>query len=137
MPINFPGNPSVNDVFTFGGSTYRWNGFKWVTVTYEIEGGPTGPTGPVGPTGPEPNLSDVNQNIVPSSDDFFSLGSSDLRWKDIYVSGNSIHLGEAVLSATDKSLDVFFEGEPKTKVITSSDFEKAKKESIAYSIALG
>ena len=29
MPLNFPSSPSLNDEYTFGGSTYTWNGSVW------------------------------------------------------------------------------------------------------------
>ena len=31
MAINFPNNPSVNDTYTVGGTTYTWDGTVWVT----------------------------------------------------------------------------------------------------------
>ena len=38
-------------------------------------------------------------NILPSSNITFNLGSPDLRWKDIYLSGSSLYLDNVVLSA--------------------------------------
>ena len=29
MPINFPNSPSVNQTYTFGGRTWKWNGVGW------------------------------------------------------------------------------------------------------------
>ena len=52
MPIDFPNTPSVNDLYTVGGRTWRWTGSVWKSVTATIVG-PTGPTGGAGPTGPE------------------------------------------------------------------------------------
>ena len=31
--INFPNAPEVNDVFTVGGKSYKWDGVKWVAKT--------------------------------------------------------------------------------------------------------
>ena len=31
--INFPNDPSVNDIFTVGGKSYKWDGVKWVAKT--------------------------------------------------------------------------------------------------------
>jgi hypothetical protein len=52
--INFPNSPSVNDVFTSGDSTWRWNGTVWGIVRTGATGptGATGLTGATGPTGP-------------------------------------------------------------------------------------
>lgn len=30
MPIDFPNSPSVNDLYSFGGKTWQWNGSYWV-----------------------------------------------------------------------------------------------------------
>ena len=66
MPaIDFPSNPQVNDIYTNGIQTYKWNGSSWRLVRTSAVGptGPTGPagldstaigaTGPQGPTGPQ------------------------------------------------------------------------------------
>ena len=49
MAIDFPDTPEVNDEFTVGDRTWRWNGTVWISP---IQGPVTGPTGPIGPTGP-------------------------------------------------------------------------------------
>jgi len=35
----------------------------------------------------------INGNIIPNLNEIYDLGSSDFRWKDIYLSGNTIDLG--------------------------------------------
>ena len=45
-------------------------------------------------------LIDTAGNIIPGADSAVNLGSSSKRFKDIYVSGGSIHLGNAVISST-------------------------------------
>jgi len=34
MPLDFPGSPSVNDVYSEGGRSWTWNGTSWVLNTY-------------------------------------------------------------------------------------------------------
>ena len=29
MPIDFPNSPSLNDLFTSGSTTWKWDGAKW------------------------------------------------------------------------------------------------------------
>jgi hypothetical protein len=48
MPIDFPNTPSLNDEFTSGSTTWRWDGSVWKVVR---DFAPTGATGAVGPTG--------------------------------------------------------------------------------------
>lgn len=45
------------------------------------------------------DLSSVAQNIVPSTDITYDLGSSTKRWKDLYLSGSTINLGGALIKA--------------------------------------
>lgn len=48
MPaIDFPSNPTLNQEYTNGIQTYKWNGTSWRLVRTSAVG-PTGPTGPAG-----------------------------------------------------------------------------------------
>jgi collagen type VII alpha len=51
MPIDFPNSPSVNDEFTSGSTTWRWDGTVWKVVRDFAPTGATGATGPQGNTG--------------------------------------------------------------------------------------
>ena len=44
-------------------------------------------------------LSALQQDLVPIRDSEFSLGDSDKRWKDLFLSGTSIFLGEASIKS--------------------------------------
>lgn len=52
MAINFPSSPSVDDVYTEGFRSWRWNGTAWDLDASLLPLGPTGPTGATGDTGP-------------------------------------------------------------------------------------
>jgi len=43
------------------------------------------------------DLSSVAQDIIPSADVTYDLGSSSYRWRDLYLSGNTINLGGATI----------------------------------------
>ena len=51
MPIDFPNSPSVNDVYTVDGRSWRWTGSVWESVTATVAG-PTGPAGTNGTADP-------------------------------------------------------------------------------------
>ena len=63
MPaIDFPNSPTLNQIYTNGIQTYKWNGTAWRLVRTSAQGatGPTGPAGSdstaigaTGPTGPQ------------------------------------------------------------------------------------
>ena len=65
MPIDIPNNPTVNQQFTAGDTTWYWTGAVWrLLVSEGVQGdlgptGPTGPEGPLGPTGPTGAISTV------------------------------------------------------------------------------
>lgn len=42
----------------------------------------------------------VSGNVVPYSNNTYTLGTSNCRWKDVYLSGNTIYLGDAKISVT-------------------------------------
>lgn len=46
----------------------------------------------------------VNTSIVPAANVTYDLGSTALRWKDLYLSGSSIILGDATISSTSGTL---------------------------------
>ena len=51
MPaLDFPNNPTLNQVFTSANTSWKWNGTAWNVV--RIPTGASGPTGPSGPSGP-------------------------------------------------------------------------------------
>jgi len=51
MAIDFPDSPSLNQTFTSGSTTWKWNGSVWLVVRDFAPTGATGPTGAVGATG--------------------------------------------------------------------------------------
>lgn len=52
------------------------------------------------------DLSYVDQDIIPSADGIYDLGTPSLRFKDGYFSGNSIYLGPAKISADQGSVTI-------------------------------
>jgi alpha-tubulin suppressor-like RCC1 family protein len=45
----------------------------------------------------------VTGNVVPTSNLTYNLGTPDFKWKDLYLSGSTIYLGETVLSSDKES----------------------------------
>ena len=46
------------------------------------------------------DLTSLSTNVIPSTNETYDLGSPTKRWRDIYLSGSSIHLGTAVITST-------------------------------------
>lgn len=51
MPIDFPNSPTLNQEFTVGATTWKWDSAKWIIKPSLGPVGPTGPTGSAGATG--------------------------------------------------------------------------------------
>ena len=84
MAITFPSNPTLNQTYTNRGVTWQFNGNSWAKI---------------GTT-----LTSIASNIVPAHNEIYDLGHSTLRWRDLYLSGNSINLGGALITASNNSV---------------------------------
>jgi|688.fasta_scaffold170650_3 hypothetical protein len=67
--------------------------------------GPAGPTGPTGPTGAQANLLAVPTNIIPDTDNYYTLGNEDFRWQSVHIGTGTIFITDTVLG-TDAGLTV-------------------------------
>lgn len=94
-----PGSPAIGDVwidsdtaiyYTYvdDGDSDQWVEFATPTV-YTTGGGGGGSV----------DLTSVSSNIVPDADVTYDIGSPSLRFRDIYLSGNTINLGNALIQA--------------------------------------
>ena len=87
MAINFPDSPSNGDTFTANGIVYTYNASTTLWDTTSAAGSAI-------------DLSAVNEAIIPNTNETYDLGSSTHKWKDLYLSGSTLHLGaSATISA--------------------------------------
>ena len=77
------------------GSLYSWNGSIWFDAG-DIKG-PPGAQGPIGPAGAQANLLAVPTNIVPDTDNYYTLGVTGSRWKSIHIGPGTIYITDTVL----------------------------------------
>ena len=93
MPIDFPNSPSVNDLFTSGSTTWKWDGTVWKVIRdFAPTGatGPTGPTGSVGNTGPT-GITGINWR---AAFDFVAYSVGDV----VQYSGSTYYCNTAISS---------------------------------------
>ena len=102
MALNFPTSPALNETHTVGSKTWKWNGYAWdlnssANVSFQslVVTGNT-----------------VSQHIIPSANVTYDLGAASSRFRDLYLSGNTINLGSAQLSANGSTINL----PPQTKV---------------------
>jgi hypothetical protein len=74
---------------------------KWTAGAVVSSGGGGGGNGGISNTF---TTTVSTRNIIPSSNNTYSIGSSTNRYKDIWLSGSTIHLGQADISANGTSL---------------------------------
>jgi hypothetical protein len=52
------------------------------------------------------DLTNLSSDITPSASGVHDLGSATKRWKDLYLTGNSLYLGDALVTATGSSVNL-------------------------------
>jgi len=52
------------------------------------------------------DFSNLSTNVSPSSTELYDLGSSTKKWRDLYLSGSSLYLGDAVITATGTTVNL-------------------------------
>ena len=92
MAINFPDSPSNGDTFTANGVVYTYNATAalWDTISAAAA----------------VDFTAIASNILPDADSSRSLGSASKKWKDLYISGDTINLGGIKLRDNNGSLKV-------------------------------
>ncbi len=81
-------NPIQNQIITFDSSTQKFiNNDSATLVNLTLSG-------------------KVGSNLVPAQDSTFDLGDSAFKWKDLYLSGNTIHLGGLLLKDSGTQFSV-------------------------------
>lgn len=78
-----PGLETDTDLIKYGDGVTSWNNLDYAGIS-----------------------ASVNSDLVPELDNTYSLGNATHRWRDIFVAGNSIYVGNLVLSDTDGQLAV-------------------------------
>jgi len=79
--------------FHMGGSLYN-NGLPFFTCTA---------SGPTGPSGPQMR---VSSHILPTEDSIYDLGASGSSFRDLFISGSTIHLGSTTLSGSGGTFSI-------------------------------
>ena len=79
MAINFPNSPANGDTHTAAGTTYVYDATNSVWKRQGSSGGF--------------DPASVSESLIPDANETYDLGSSTNKFRDLYLSGNSITLG--------------------------------------------
>jgi hypothetical protein len=104
--VGFTGSQGTQGIIGFTGS--QGIAGEFAAVGFTGSQGTQGTQGAVGFTGSQGlpgdsgsiDLSAIDQDIIPTTDITYDLGSPTNRFRDLYLSGNTINLGGATISAT-------------------------------------
>jgi len=100
--INLPSETGSSSSVIFSGNYNDLSNLSWINSNsniYFIRNGNVG----IGTTNPNNKLHlignfSIEGNIIPTINSNFNLGSSNFKWKDLYLSGSSIFLDNLILS---------------------------------------
>lgn len=90
MALQFPSNPTDGQIYTENNKTFIYSGTRgyWIPATLSQ------------------SLGSLSTSIVPDTDVTYDLGSSTNKFRDLYLSGNTLVLGDTSISASDGELSV-------------------------------
>ena len=92
MAINFPNSPANGDTHTAAGTIYVYDATNSVWKRQGSSGGF--------------DPASVSESLIPDANETYDLGSSTNKFRDLYLSGNSITLGTVELSDNGGALEV-------------------------------
>jgi len=122
MSLNFPSSPSANATYTFNDKTWTYNGNAWALTTGTLSTSvvPEGTNLYFSNARVYSNITalgyitnaNVNAtlvstgNIIPNGNNIQTLGNATNRFKELYISGNTIYLGDVLLKTSSTTLQI-------------------------------
>ena len=92
MPLTFPTSPTNGQTTTLSGTTYTYNATKGVWEATASGGGFV--------------AGSFSENILPAADATYDIGSASYKIRDLYVSDNSLHIGDHTMSADSEGINL-------------------------------
>jgi hypothetical protein len=86
VAVQFPSNPNNGDTTTINGVVYTYNGTYSVWLKSM--------------TGVSP---DVSGHIIPDSNEVYDLGSAEKKFRDLYLSGQTLYIGDTSISVDNQN----------------------------------
>jgi hypothetical protein len=107
--VTFPSNPTNGDTFSVNDKTYTYNATKnlWKvnTVTITTDNITEGTANLFySDARVQAKLGNITGNIIPDTDVVYNLGSPDKKFKDLYLSGNTIYFGNVSISSQNNRI---------------------------------
>lgn len=66
------------------------------------------------------NLESISTNVIPSANVTYDLGTAELAWRDLYLSGNTIYLADNKISTTGNTVTIAGANGQAVRLITDS-----------------
>jgi hypothetical protein len=92
----------------------------------------------------QPNITSVGTlsgltlagNVIPAADNLYNLGSNVARWKDLFLAGNTIYIGNAIIEANSTAL-IFTNPNGSNYVLGGTDFSVTGNISAGGNLSIG
>lgn len=88
-PVLSAGEPGVEtdtNLVKYGNGVTAWNSLPYASGTFDPEA--------------------ITANLLPAVGGIYDLGSPALRFRDLYLTGNSLYIGNSVITSTDNGIAV-------------------------------
>lgn len=106
MAINFPSSPSLNDIYSYGGNTWQWDGESWVSLGQLPDLGPQGPQGPSGPSGPMAPVSNSVSTVITANGvaNVYTLSSNVSNINNILITIDGVVISPSEYTVTSNNV---------------------------------
>lgn len=99
MAIDFPTSPALNEIYTYGGRSWQWNGIAWDIYSTGTAGA-TGATGPQGNTGIQGNTGPVGDYVSTFNGSTGAVTGVTVGGTNIFTALNSFNAGISASALT-------------------------------------
>jgi hypothetical protein len=100
-------SPVTNYTISGSGLTFPEAPSSGLEVEVRLLAGLEGPSGAPGVDGTgAADLSAIDQHVLPDTTNTYDLGSTGKRWRDLYLTGTSIYLGQQVLKESGANVSL-------------------------------
>ena len=88
-PVLSAGEPGIEtdtNLVKYGNGVTAWNSLPYAGGTFDPEA--------------------ISSNLVPVANGIYDIGTSDLRFRDLYLTGNSLYIGNTVITSSGNSIAI-------------------------------
>jgi Major tropism determinant N-terminal domain len=81
-----PGLETDTNLIKYGNGVTAWNSLPYASGTFDPEA--------------------ISSNLIPISNGVYDIGSANLRFRDLYLTGNSLYIGNTVITSSGNTIAI-------------------------------